>query len=144
MLSGYRFTYPVEVRFNDLDGLAHVNNVVYLTYMESARLAWWAHVTGRGGIENLDMILARTEIDYKAPAGYGDRLVVGVRCASIGRTSFVLEFAIEDARHGRLYAEARKVLVRYDYAAGRPTPIDAALRERILAQDPDAKLEPPR
>jgi acyl-CoA thioester hydrolase len=142
MLSGYRFSHPVEVRFSDLDGLAHVNNVVYLTYMESARLAWWAEVTGRADLEGLDMILARTEIDYRAAAGFGDRLVVGVRCASIGRTSFVLEFAVEDARNGRLYAEARKVLVRYDYAAGRSKPIDDELRERILKQDPDARIRP--
>ena len=130
----------MEVRLRDLDGLGHVNNVVYLTYMECARLAWWAHVTGRGDLEGLDMILARSEVDYRAPATYGDRLVVGVRCASVGRTSFVLEFAIEDARDGRRYAEARKVLVRYDYAAARPKPIDAALRERILEQDPDAEI----
>ena len=39
------FTHPIEVRFRDLDALGHVNNAVYLTYLESARIAYWMHVT---------------------------------------------------------------------------------------------------
>lgn len=137
MLSGYRFTYPVEMRFRDLDGLGHVNNVVYLTYMESARIAWWAKVTG-GDVRKPGMILARTEIDYRSPASFGDRLEVGVRCVSLGRSSFVLEFAVVEKGSGRLVAQARKVLVHYDYATERSVPLPPELRRRILAQDPDA------
>lgn len=139
MLSGYGLSFPVELRFRDLDALGHVNNVVYLTYMESARLAWWMKVTGREDLAGLDMILARTEIDYRSPASFGDRLVVGVRCATLSRSSFTLEFRIEETRSGRLLAEARKVLVHYDYAARRSTPIPKTLRRQILAHDPEAR-----
>jgi acyl-CoA thioester hydrolase len=38
MLEGFRFVHPIEVRFRDLDALGHVNNAVYLTYLESARM----------------------------------------------------------------------------------------------------------
>ncbi len=141
-MDGYRFVQPVEVRFRDLDALGHVNNVVYLTYMESARIAWWVRVTGRPHFRDMTMILARTEIDYRAPATYGDRLEVGVRCASMRRSSFVLEFRIEEQGSGRLVAEARKVLVHYDYEAARPTPIPPDLRERIKAADPDVREDP--
>jgi acyl-CoA thioester hydrolase len=96
-------------------------------------------LTGREDLGDLRMILARTEIDYRSPAGFGDRLVVGVRCASLSRSSFSLEFRIEETRSGRLVAEARKVLVHYDYAARRSTPIPDALRRQILAQDPEAR-----
>lgn len=139
MLSGFRFRYPVELRFRDLDALGHVNNAVYLTYMESARMAWWMMVSRRDDLSELGMILARTEIDYRSPAVFGDRLVVGVRCASLKRSSFVLELRIEDERSARLVAEASKVLVHYDYAAGRSLPIPAELRRQILAQDPEAR-----
>jgi acyl-CoA thioester hydrolase len=141
-VEGYRFVHPVEVRFRDLDLLGHVNNVVYLTYMESARIAWWVRVTGRPDLREVTMILARTEIDYRAPATYGDRLEVGVRCASMRRSSFVLEFRIAEPGSGRLVAEARKVLVHYDYEAGRSTPIPPDLRERIKAADPEVREEP--
>jgi acyl-CoA thioester hydrolase len=138
-VKGYRFSFPAEIRFNDLDGMGHVNNVVYLTYMEDARIAWWLHVTGRTGIDAVDMILARTEVDYRSPASFGESLEVGVRCASMRRSSFVLEFAVEERKTRRLVAEARKVLVHYDYGAGRPVPLAPELRARIKAQDPEVR-----
>jgi acyl-CoA thioester hydrolase len=139
MLSGFRFRHVVEVRFRDLDALGHVNNAVYLTYLESARMAWWMHVKSRADLAGLDMILARAEIDFRSPVVFGERLVVGVRCASLKRSSFVLEQRIEEEGSGRLVAEARKVLVHYDYAAARSLPIPAELRERIREQDPEAR-----
>ena len=55
----FRFTHAVEVRFRDLDALGHVNNAVYLTYLESARMAWYLHLTRRTELKGMDMILAR-------------------------------------------------------------------------------------
>src|SRR5260221_7112158 len=46
-MEGYRFVQPIEVRFRDVDAVGHVNNAVYLTYIESARVAWWIQTTGR-------------------------------------------------------------------------------------------------
>ncbi len=136
-MEGYRFVQPIEVRFRDVDAVGHVNNAVYLTYIESARVAWWIQTTGRPSFRDLTMILARTEIDYRRPVTYGERLVVGLRCASMSRSSFVLEFRIEEAGTSQVVAEARNVLVNYDYAAGRSTPIPPELRARIKAADPE-------
>jgi acyl-CoA thioester hydrolase len=140
-VEGYRYVRPVELRFRDLDAVGHVNNVVYLTYMETARIQWWIDVTGHRDFRNFGMILARTEIDYKSPASWGDRLEVGVRCASMRRSSFVLEFRVAEPDGGRVFAEARKVLVHYDYEAGRSVPLPEALRERLKAQDPELREE---
>jgi len=137
--SRFKFFFPVDVRFRDLDAIGHVNNAVYLTYMESARIAYWMKVTGRTDLDGLGMILARTEIDYRSPVSYGESLEVGVRCASLGRSSFVLELAIFEPSSGRLVAEARKVLVHYDYAAARSQPLTPELRRLLLAQDPEAR-----
>lgn len=141
MSGPYRFSFPVEVRFRDLDALGHVNNAVYLTYLESARIAYWMRVTGRSELRELDIILARVELDYRSPVAYGETLELGVRCASMRRSSFVMEFEAVERRTRRLVAEARKVLVCYDYAAGRSRPIPPELRQQILAQDPDARQE---
>ena len=135
------FTYPIEVRFRDMDALGHVNNAVYLTYLESARIAYWLHVTKRSGLDALDMILARVEIDYRSPLAYGEALDVTVRCASMRRSSFVLEFKATERAAGRLVAEARKVLVHYDYAASRSLALPPQLRDLLKAQDPGVKEE---
>ncbi len=140
-MDGYRFTYPLQVRFRDLDALGHVNNAVYLTYFEAARMAYWMHVNGRTDLSGMNMILARAEVDYRAPVGYGDELEVGVRCVSVKRSSFVLEQALVERRGGRLVAQARKVLVHYDYAAGRSIPLTEDQRQLLMKQDPDLTIE---
>lgn len=140
-MEGFRFVHPIEVRFRDLDALGHVNNAVYLTYLESARMAYWFHVMGRKDLAGLDMILARVEVDFRSPVSFGESLDVGVRCASIRRSSFLLESTILDRNSVRLVAQARKVLVHYDYSARKAVPLPPEMRERLLAMDPDLKVE---
>jgi len=137
--SKFRFTRELEVRFADMDSLGHVNNAVYLTYFEQVRMAYWMHVTGRRHLRDMDMILARAEVDFRSPLAHPETVEIGCACASIGRTSFVLEQDMHERKSGRLVAEARKVLVHYDYAMGRPRPIGEDLRRMILAQDPEAR-----
>jgi acyl-CoA thioester hydrolase len=131
------FTYTLDVRFRDCDPMGHVNNAVYLTYLEQARLAQWralrlgrlpSQVPSASVPDDVPgVILARAEIDYKRPAHYGDVLEVRIGLAAMGRTSFTYEYEIVDA-HGQLVATARSVQVMFDYTAGRPVPIPAAMR----------------
>jgi acyl-CoA thioester hydrolase len=135
------FTHRIEVRFRDCDPLGHVNNAVYLTYLEQARLVQWRTLWPFGGLRDMNdsergdgnvrdapgVILARAEIDYNRPARYGDLLEVRIGLAAIGRTSFTYEYEIVDAS-GRIVARARTVQVFYDYGAGRPVPIPDDLR----------------
>jgi acyl-CoA thioester hydrolase len=125
------FSYAIEVRFRDLDALGHVNNAVYLTYLESARIAYWMALTGNPDMKRLDMILARVEVDYRSPVHYGEHLDISVWCSHVGRTSFVLEFRISERKTGRLVAEARKVLVHYDHDAGKSSVLPPELRKRL-------------
>ena len=127
------FSHRLEVRFRDCDALGHVNNAVYLTYLEQARFNHWrsiglARLTGGDDIPGV--ILARVEIDYRRPAKYGDVLEVRMGVAAIGRTSFTYEYEIVDV-DAQLVASARTVLVRYDYAAGRPVPVSDDLKQAL-------------
>lgn len=128
------YTHRVEVRFADCDPLGHVNNAVYLSYLEQARFGLWRKLWGFNGETALTaargagLILARVECDYRRPSTYGDLLDVRLGLASIGRTSFTYDYAIAGAGGGPLVAEARTVVVVYDYREGTPVPIDAALR----------------
>jgi acyl-CoA thioester hydrolase len=88
------------------------------------------------------MILARVEVDYRSPIRFSERLRIGVRCASISRASFVLELRMQEAATGRLVAEARKVLVYYDFKAERSRRIPPRIRRALVAQDPEADQSP--
>lgn len=134
-----RFSTRVDVRFRDIDAVGHVNNAVYLTYLEQARLAYWMALTGSTDLRSIDIILARVEIDYRTPVTFGETIDVSVRCVSMGRTSCTLELRLTEGASGRLVAEARNVLVYFDYASGRSRPIPDELRARVRAQDPDVE-----
>jgi acyl-CoA thioester hydrolase len=128
---GSAFHHAVEVRFRDLDPLGHVNNSVYLTYFEAARIAYWIDITGNPDIKHLDMILARVEVDFRSPAFYAEVLDISLWCSSIGQTSFVLESRMMERRTQRLVAEARKVLVYYDHSTAKPRPLPPDIRTRL-------------
>jgi len=126
------FEHELEVRFRDCDSFGHVNNAVYLTYLEQARFAYWQRLSGQSGsVRNI--ILARVECDYRKPAVAGDRLVVRLRVIAIGNSSFTLEYEIVNAKTRELVAQARSVQVTYDYTAGRSVPIPDDMRARLEA-----------
>ena len=129
----FRYKVEVEVRFRDLDAMNHVNNAVYFTYFEIARIAYYGELTGATDPRELDTILAEATCTYRSPAVYGERLDVWVRAASLGRSSSVFEYRIVEQTTGRLVATGRSVQVMYDYVAGRPVPITPELRARFEA-----------
>lgn len=121
---------PVEVRFRDCDMMGHVNNAVYLTYLETARFAYWK-AAGLDRIEGeISYIMARVEIDYRAPAEFGEVLDVALGVTGIGRSSFAIGYEIR-GQGGRLVAEAKSVQVTYDYRAGKSVPVPDAIHRRI-------------
>jgi acyl-CoA thioester hydrolase len=126
------FEHELEVRFRDCDGLGHVNNAVYLTYLEQARFAFWQRLAGVSDIPR-SFILARVECDYRVQATAGDRLVVRLLVTAVGKSSFTFEYEIVNARTREVVATARTVQVMYDYQAGRSIPVPDDIRARLEA-----------
>lgn len=135
---------PVEVRFRDLDAMGHVNNAVYLTYFEQARLAFWlaVHPGGAPGEtvepEAIGFVVARAECDYASPVRLGERLLVGCRAGDFGTTSFAFDYRVVAAGSSvdaevRLVASGRTVQVGWDWKEGRKSPLSEELRRRIDA-----------
>jgi acyl-CoA thioester hydrolase len=123
------FVHHERVRFNDCDPMGHVNNATYSTYLEQARLAWFDQDDEH---PLRDVILARTEIDFRSPAAAGEEIEITVRPVRVGTKSFELAYALHAA--GRLVAEARSVLVGYDYEQAKSTEIPERWRRRMESQ----------
>jgi acyl-CoA thioester hydrolase len=126
------FSHRIEVRFRDCDPLGHVNNAVYLTYLEQARLFYWRSLWNFGEVSESvpGVIMARAEIDYRLPARYGQHLEVRIDLAAVGRTSFTYDYEILD-EEGRTVASARTVQVMYDYRTSKPVPIPQEIRAKM-------------
>jgi acyl-CoA thioester hydrolase len=128
----------IDVRFADTDAMGHVNNAVYLTYCEMARIRYWSDVTGEPvalgheGAESL--ILAEARITYRAPVFHGETVTVETRATHIGRSSFTLEHrltACVPLGAPRLVGTSDSVMVRYDYQADRPAALGPRFVEAI-------------
>jgi acyl-CoA thioester hydrolase len=121
-VSDWPFVVHERVRFRDIDSFGHVNNAVYSTYLEQARL------DALGGLGSV--ILARVEIDFRAEVNVGEDVEVRSRCTRIGTKSVELEHEI--LANGRLAAEAKSVLVGFDYERRVSAPIPDQLKERLI------------
>ena len=121
------FVHTETVRFRDADSLGHVNNAAYLTYLEQARIAFLAPI----GADQTQMILARVEIDFRAQVGFGEQIEIEVRPLRVGKKSFELGYSLRV--RGELVAEAKTVLVAFDYAAGRTAEVPERWREAFSA-----------
>ena len=113
------FVHRETVRFRDLDSLGHVNNAVYLTHLEQARIA----LLLPAGAEISSMILARCELEL------GETVEIEVMPTRVGTKSF--ELAYEMKAGGRLVAEAKTVLVAFDYERGESQPLPEAWRKLL-------------
>lgn len=129
-MEGYRFVRPQEVAFRDLDVFGHVNNAVYLTYIENARIAYVQDVLGVQSLDGLLLIVASVKIDFRSRASLGDTLEVGARVPRVGTKSFDLQHELRGP-DGRLVAEAQTTLVAFDYERDQTMPVPKEWRERI-------------
>ncbi len=109
---------PIQIRFADVDKLGHVNNAVYLSYIELARLDFFKAVAGNINWDTEGIILARVEIDYKIPVLLEDKLYVKTWCSRLGTKSFDLMYSIITKNNGEEIEKAKavSVLVCFNYS----------------------------
>ena len=118
-------------RFRDTDAMGHINNAVYVTYLEVARQAYWQELDAESDYRRVPFILAGVKIDFRSEALVKETLRLAVRCAWIGGKSFGFEYEIREKASGRLVVEASSVQVCYDYEAKRSIEVPESLRRRL-------------
>jgi acyl-CoA thioester hydrolase len=120
----WAFHVAIDATLRDTDGLGHVNNAVYLSWIETARTRYVFERRRLERIEQLDFVLAAAHLEFRSPVYLHE--TVDLRCSPsrVGRSSW--EMAFEGRVQDRLCLTARTVQVQYDYAtkASRPIPDD--------------------
>ena len=130
------FVHTEHVRFGDLDAMRHLNNVVFLRYFETARIAAMrelmpAHDPAHPGTGDFGMIFAECSISYRSPVQFDEDVAIRCTVGEVRRSAFEMRFRMTVGE--RLAAEGFGWLVGYDYAAGEPRPLPDALRETLDA-----------
>jgi acyl-CoA thioester hydrolase len=127
----FRVAHELRPRFRDTDAMGHINNAVYVTYIEVARQEYWRAFTREQDYRRVPFILAHVSIDFRSEAMVHELLLLRIRCGSIGTKSFTFEYEIREAESGRLVVEASSVQVCYDYAAKQSIPVPDELRQQL-------------
>jgi acyl-CoA thioester hydrolase len=131
------YTHTERVRFGDLDAMRHLNNVVFLRYFETARIAYLREIVPGHDPANPEqdafgVIFAECHINYRSPVVFDE--VVDVKCsiAHVKRSAFRVEFEMRVGT--RLAAEGYGVLVGFDYETQRAAVLPDELREKLEAE----------
>jgi len=132
----FRFSTTLEVRWRDLDPMGHVNNAVYFSYLEQARVHYLRELgVVSAAPAGIGFILADASCQFKSPLELGERVTIHTRVSRMHNSSFVFEYRA-GGEDGRLVATARTVQVCYDYQAQQPIPIPDKWRDTIIAYEP--------
>lgn len=124
---------PLRPRFRDTDAMGHVNNAVYVTYLEVARQEYWRAYRSGADYRTVPFILARVEVDFRSEALVHETLELAIRCSHIGNRSFGFAYEIREAATRRLVVAATSVQVFYDYALKQSIPCTPEQRESLEA-----------
>ena len=121
----------IQVRFADLDLMGHVNNSVYLSYFEMARVHFFAKILGlEWDWDTQGIILVRNEIDYIKPILLHDKPKVFISVEEIGNKSFTLSYKIKVEE--KLVTTGKSVMVSYNSVISKSTLISKKMREALL------------
>ena len=122
-----QFSKTLEIRWRDIDALGHVNNAVYLTYLEELLTSWLQPAIGD------DWVNARIELDWRRELRLADRQVVAKgELLRLGNSSLTARIWFERP-DGVVAAEGVAVVVAWDPKARRSRPLSAEERERLGA-----------
>ena len=128
----------IEIRWNDMDVYGHVNNAIYLTYLEEVRDEWLGGSLGDPD-QVWNWVLARVEIDYRRELALADDMAVATcRLDRIGSASIKTHEEVRTV-DGELAAEAKAVLVARDRESGRSRPLTVAERAAFEAVAADGR-----
>ncbi|MFN8300431.1 MAG: thioesterase family protein [Chitinophagales bacterium] len=133
MKKGFRFKREVDIRWSDMDEMRHVNNAVYLTYFEQARV-YYFHESCQWDWKMDGAILANAHVEYLRPVVFPNPTYIYVRTSKMGTKSFELQYMITSFVDGKeeITTTGFTTMVMFDYKTNKTTLIPDYLRERIV------------
>jgi acyl-CoA thioester hydrolase len=125
----------LPVAWGEMDAFQHVNNIVYLRYFESGRMAYFERLQLQDFMSRTGIgpILASVQCRFKVPLTYPDTVSVGTRVSKIEVDRFTMEYYVVSHKHQRVAALGEGVIVSFNYRENKKANVPAVLRKRIQA-----------
>lgn len=123
----------VRVVAGDIDDMEHVNNTVYLRWVQDVATSHWRAVASGEAQAAFVWVVLRHEIDYKAPALFGDEVLLRTWVGEASRLTFERHTRIMRRHDEQLLAQARTLWCPISTATGRPARVSAEFRGQFSA-----------
>jgi len=121
----------VPVQPADIDELNHVNNTVYLRWIQDVATAHWKSLASAEAQAGIGWVVVRHEIDYKMPANLGDQILLRTWVGAASRLKFERFTEIRRKSDNQLLSQARTLWVPIDWKTGKPTRVPGDVRARF-------------
>jgi len=123
-----QFELRIDIQPADIDELGHVNNVVYLRWVQDVAVAHWRAQAPAADQAKVAWVVVRHEIDYKRAAVLSDGIIARTRVGAASRLTFERHTELFRAADGKLLARARTLWCPIDATSGKPTEVSAEVR----------------
>ncbi len=127
----HTFELTVPVLAGDVDELGHVNNTVYLRWVQDVATAHWQALASPESQAEVVWVVVRHEIDYKAPALPGDEVLLRTWVGEATRIRFERHTQILHAHRKQLLAQARTLWCPISTRTGKPHRVSDELRAQF-------------
>jgi acyl-CoA thioester hydrolase len=130
-MSSAPFEMTVSVMPGDIDGQSHVNNTVYLRWVQEVATAHWRAIASAEAQETIGWVVLRHEIDYKAPACLADEIVLRTWVGKANRLTFERFTEIRRRSDAQVLSHARTLWCPVNVQTGRPIRVPTGVREQF-------------
>lgn len=132
----FRHSLPIQIRFNDIDSLGHVNNTVYFSYFDLGKTSYFNQVATNPPVDGrATLVAANVNCDFIEPTRIDEKITVSTQVESIGHKSFKMLHAIENTETGKIKCLCAAIMVVVDITTGDTRPVPAEWRAAIAAHE---------
>jgi acyl-CoA thioester hydrolase len=125
----FNHSVDVQIRFNDVDILGHLNNTVYFSFFDTGKAYYFEHILGeRMNWQKVETVIANIECAYIAPIYFGEQIAVLTRCISMSEKSFRLQQMLVEKSTGEVKSLSETVMVSYDVETRKSKPLSEKYR----------------
>lgn len=121
----FRHEVPLQIRFNDIDMLGHLNNAVYIQFFDLGKSRYFQDAVPQAVDWNrINIVVANINCDFYSPTLITEPIAVSTTATRVGEKSLTLEQRIANTATGEVKCIARTVMVGFDLDSGKSAPID--------------------
>lgn len=134
-ISLFTHKMPLQIRFNDVDVLGHVNNTVYMAFYDTGKASFMTEILGRKiDWTDVDTVVANIDCAFIAPIFYGEDIEVLTCCRSIHDKSFKLLQMIRESKTLQVKSVCETVMVSFDAHTQKAVPLSEEWRNKLTQQ----------